>query len=233
MVVLLISSILILSHSPFPAQAQNSSSSQDITNSIYIPTTISKEAQERLKNITKNASPLVTPSPGDIKGWQNLNQQFSSLFIANAQSIVDKYQPNITAAELGNVTILDIKPKDWRDNGKVLVYVHGGGYALLSANTTLGFAVPVANSTGIRVISIDYSLAPLSKWNQTTSEVLSVIQALIQEQGYSIKDIAMFGDSAGGGLAAGSVLKMRDVGIGIPAALVLWSPWIDVTGKGD
>ena len=65
------------------------------------------------------------------------------------------------------------------------------------------------------------------------SEVLSVIQALIKEQGYSIKDIAIYGDSAGGGLAAGSVLKMRDEGIGIPSAIVLWSPWIDVTGKGD
>ena len=43
----------------------------------------------------------------------------------------------------------------------------------------------------------------------------------------------MFGDSAGGGLVAGSVLKMRDEGVGIPAAIVLWSPWTDVTGEGD
>jgi acetyl esterase/lipase len=93
--------------------------------------------------------------------------------------------------------------------------------------------VPVANSTGLRIISVDYSLAPISKWNQTTNEVLSVIKALTEEQGYSMGDIAMFGDSAGGGLADGSVLKMRDDGIGNPAALVLWSPWIDVTRKGD
>ena len=39
------------------------------------------------------------------------------------------------------------------------------------------------------------------------SEVLSVIQALIKEQGYSIKDIAIYGDSAGGGLAVGSAPK--------------------------
>lgn len=43
----------------------------------------------------------------------------------------------------------------------------------------------------------------------------------------------MYGDSAGGGLVAGSVLKMRDQGLGMPAALVLWSPWTDVTGVGD
>ena len=90
----------------------------------------------------------------------------------------------------------------------------------------------MANSTGLRVISVDYSLAPSSKWNQTIDEVISVIQAL-KEQGYSLNDIAMYGDSAGGGLVAGSVLKMRDEGLGIPAALVLWSPWVDLTGMGD
>ena len=149
------------------------------------------------------------------------------------QETVDSYQSNITSAKLGNVNVLDIKPKNWKDNGKVLVYLHGGGYTFLSANSTLGAAVPVANTTGLRVISVDYSFTPFSKWNQTTSEVVSVIQALIKEKGYSLKDIAMYGDSAGGGLVAGSVLKMRDEGIGIPAAIVLWSPWTDVTVSGD
>ncbi|MFI5406635.1 MAG: alpha/beta hydrolase fold domain-containing protein, partial [Nitrososphaerales archaeon] len=44
---------------------------------------------------------------------------------------------------------------------------------------------------------------------------------------------AMYGDSAGGGLVASSVLKMRDEGIGIPSAIVLWSPWTDVSRTGD
>ena len=59
----------------------------------------------------------------------------------------------------------------------------------------------VANATGLRVISVDYRLAPFSKWNQTTNDVVSVIQAL-KDQGYSLDDIAMYGDSAGGGLVA-------------------------------
>jgi len=175
---------------------------------------------------------FVTPSPDDLKGWQELNQQISPMFSQMSQPIVDSYQHNITATKLRDINILDIRPKDWRDNGKVLIYLHGGGYTFLDANSTLGNAIPVANSTGLRIISVDYSLAPSSKWNQTTNEVISIVQAL-RDQGYSLDDIAMFGDSAGGGLVAGSVLKMRDEGVGIPAALVLWSPWIDVTGIGD
>jgi epsilon-lactone hydrolase len=216
-------------------QAQNSTNvSQNDTSKISIPTTISKKAQEMLKNMTMNLPPsLVTPALDDLEGWKKLNQQLSSMPIYGSQLTVDSYQPNVTVTKLGNVNVLDVKPKDWKDNGKVLVYLHGGGYTFFRANSTLGAAAPVANTTGLRVISVDYTLAPLSKWNQTTSEVVSVIQALIKDRGYSLNDIAMYGDSAGGGLAAGSVLKMRDGGIGIPAAIVLWSPWTDVTGNGD
>jgi monoterpene epsilon-lactone hydrolase len=205
--ILFLSSLLIASHPIFSVQSQNSTSRQNITNSFYIPSTISPEAQDMLKNMTMSTSTLVTPNPEDIKGWQNLNQQISSLLTEMSQPIVDMYKPNVTTTKLGNVTVLDIKPRDWRDNDKVLVYLHGGGHTLLSANSTLGLTVPVANSTGLRIISVDYSLAPISKWNQTTNEVLSVIQALVQEQGFSTEDIAIFGDSAGGGLAVGQFLR--------------------------
>jgi len=170
---------------------------------------------------------FVVPSSDDLKGWQKLNQQISPMFMQLSQPIADRYQPNITATKIGDVNVLDIKPKDWRHNGNVLVYLHGGGYVSLEGN-----AATVSTSTGLRVISIDYSLAPFSKWNQTTDEVVSVIQAL-KDQGYSLDDIAMYGDSAGGSLVAGSVIKMLDEGVGMPAALVLWSPWIDLTGIGD
>jgi monoterpene epsilon-lactone hydrolase len=242
---------LLLAASPFVLHqqqgiAQNQSSSnfakaQNLTNiiqtnnsasQIYIPPTISKEAQEILRNLITNFPPFVVPNSDDLKGWQKLNQQASSMFMQLSQPIVDSYQPNITATKFGDINILDVKPKGWSDNGKALIYVHGGGYTLLGANSTLANAAVVANATGLRVMSVDYSLAPLSKWNQTTDEVVSVVQAL-RDQGYSLDDIGMYGDSAGGGLVAGSVLKMRDEGLGMPAALVLWSPWTDVTRIGD
>ena len=204
------------------AKAQNSTNIDiDETKSnefiFYIPPTVSKEAQEILKNLTMNMPTIVTPNSDDLEGWQKLSQETSSMFMQLSQPILDNYQPVITATKLGDIDVLDVKPKGWRDNGKVLIYVHGGGYTLLSANSTLETPAIVANSTGLRVISIDYSLAPLSKWNQTTDEVVSVIQAL-RDIGYSLDDVAMYGDSAGGGLVAGSVLKMRDEGLGMPAA---------------
>ena len=221
-------------HPIYFAEAQNSTNAQNNTHQIYIPTTISKEAQEELRKIASNPFDFKNPGPADLIGWKKLYQEIESMDLFRSQSFIDLYQPNITETKLGGVNVLDIKPKNWHDNGKVLVYTHGGAYTLLSANSSLSSSILAADATSLRVISIDYTVAPFSKWNQTTDQVISVIQALKdQQQGYSLDDIAIYGDSAGGGLATGSVLKMRDGGMGMPAAVVLWSPWTDVTQNGD
>jgi monoterpene epsilon-lactone hydrolase len=48
-----------------------------------------------------------------------------------------------------------------------------------------------------------------------------------------MNNIAMIGDSAGGGITLGSILKMHDSGIGVPAAIVVFSPNTDLTLNGD
>lgn len=214
--------------------AQNSITEMAKNNTkIFISPTISKQAQEILKNLTRSMPNFVIPEPDNLEGWKKLNQEMNSMVLFESEQILDTYKSNVTYTKLGDVNVVDVKPQDWKDNGKILIYLHGGGYTLFSANSTLDAVMPIANITGLRVISVDYTLAPFSKWNQTTTEVVSVIQALIKEKGYSLEDIAIYGDSAGGGLVAGSVLKMRDEGIGIPAAIVLWSPWTDLTRSGD
>src|SRR5262245_42174 len=62
-------------------------------------------------------------------------------------------------------------------------------------------------------------------------QVIAVVQALMKE-GRASSDTLIYGDSSGGGSAAALVLKMRDMGIGMPAAAVLVSPWCDVTHTG-
>jgi acetyl esterase/lipase len=176
---------------------------------------------------------LKVPDPDDLNGWKKQYLDSEFMFMALSQPIIDLYQPNILEIMLDGVQVLDIKPQNWMDNGKVLVYTHGGGYTFGSAISTLGSPVLTSNVTGLRVMSINYTVAPFSKWNQTTDQIVSVIQMLKEQLGYSLDDIAVYGDSAGGGLITGSILKMRDRGLGLPAALVLWSPWLDLTGNGD
>ncbi|PYM89521.1 MAG: hypothetical protein DME08_25065 [Candidatus Rokuibacteriota bacterium] len=82
------------------------------------------------------------------------------------------------------------------------------------------------------MISVDYTLAPFAKYDQMSDQVIAAIQAL-RSDGQRLSDTAIYGDASGGGLAAAAVLKMRDRGLGMPAAIVLVSPWLDVTASGD
>jgi monoterpene epsilon-lactone hydrolase len=174
------------------------------------------------------------PAPNDIEGWTKRRNyvppQLKEIFSDTTDAVIKHYRPTITHRTLGGVPVVEIRPQAWRDDGKTLIYTHGGGYVTGNAEFSLGGWV--ADETGLRIISVGYTLAPESKWDQTTDQVIAVFSAL-QREGYALKNMAIFGDSAGGGLAAGSVLKMRDKGLGMPSAVVLWSPWADITETGD
>jgi monoterpene epsilon-lactone hydrolase len=193
--------------------------------------TISEEAQKTAETLVLDEENRA-PKPDDFEGWEKYWSTTADGEEAAGLEILEKLGATAKKLNMAGVPVLDIKPKNWKDNGKVLIYTHGGAYTLFSASTTLSSCVPVADLTGLRIISVDYTVAPRAKWQATTSQVVSVIKAL-KKEGYGLKDIAIFGDSAGGGLAAGSVLKARDEGVGLVAAVVLWSPWSDITESGD
>ncbi len=198
----------------------------------HIPTTVSEEAAAIIRMLPNQSLKPTAPAHNDIKAWTAIQREMAAFGIKRSKPTVKKLEPIVTEMELGGVPVLEIKPWNWKDNGKVMVYTHGGAYTIASAESTLGISALMAETTGLRVISIDYTLAPHARWQQITDQVVSVFKAL-REQGYAMKDMAIYGDSAGGSLAAGSVLKMRDKGLGMPAAVVLWSPWSDITDTGD
>lgn len=200
---------------------------------IYVPTTISTEGQHVLKLLIQ-AKPYArtVPAPDDLSTWRTVHDGMEKASKAKNDKAVEEAGVTVSEARLGDVPVLDVRPKDWKDNGKVLVYTHGGAYTMFSARSTLGISGPMSRATGLRVISVDYTTAPFAKWEEIQGQVISVFEALLKE-GYAMKDIALYGDSAGGGLAISTVLNLRDGGMGMPAAVVLWSPWADITNAGD
>jgi acetyl esterase/lipase len=199
---------------------------------LEVPDTVSPEARKYLESLPDPASIPQWPAPDDAVAWKRLWDAGEAASEPKVKATLRRYEPVVARRLLGGVTVMDVKPKGWKNNGKVLVHLHGGGYTLYSAHSRLQSSVPAADATGMRVISVDYTVAPAGKWPKVTDEVLAVMAAL-QKEGYRMKDIAIFGESAGGGLSAGSVLKMRDKGLEMPAAVVLWSPWSDLADRGD
>ncbi len=199
---------------------------------LYVPETVSKEAQEFLRMLKDPALAPAFPEPGDLAKWKQVQAFVEKDAIAQSEAILKRYEPTVTERNLGGVRILDVRPKGWTEKRKVVVYVHGGAHTLYSAASTAGRAAIFADDTGQRVISVDYTLAPQAKFNQMSDEVITVIQVLLNE-GHSLNNLLIYGDSSGGGLAAAVVLKMRDKGLGMPVAAVLVSPWVDITKTGD
>ena len=90
----------------------------------------------------------------------------------------------------------------------------------------------MSTESGHEVISIDYTLAPRADWRTVTDQVVAVWKAVLAS-GVKPESVGIMGDSAGGGLAAGAALKMRDEHLPLPGALYLISPSADISGAGD
>ena len=199
---------------------------------VHIPETVSKEAQEFLSTLQDPALFPPFPAPDDFAGWKTLQESAERDALAQSEAMVKRFSPTVTESRLGGIPILDIRPRKWQRDSTVAIYTHGGACTMLSAASTLGRAAMFAHDTGLRVISVDYTLAPAAKFDEITEQVISVCEALVFG-GHSLKNAVMYGDSSGGGLAAAVILKMRDQGWALPAAAVLVSPVVDLTPAGD
>jgi len=136
----------------------------------------------------------------------------------------------ITAAALGGV------PGEWVESASqpaaaVLLYLHGGGYFACSARTHRPFTTGFAQR-GLRVYAPDYRLAPENPFPAGLNDSVAAWHAVRAEIGPATP-MVIGGDSAGGGLALATMLKLRDEGAALPAAAVLFSPLTDLAGIGE
>ena len=127
-------------------------------------------------------------------------------------------------------------PGEWVESasqpaGLVLLYLHGGGYFACSARTHRPFTTAFAQA-GLRVYAPDYRLAPEYPFPAGLDDSLAAWNALRAEVGPSTP-IVIAGDSAGGGLALATMLKLRDAGAPLPTAAALFSPLTDLIGIGE
>ncbi len=112
-------------------------------------------------------------------------------------------------------------------NGVVL-YLHGGAYALGSIRSYQEYLGRLASVTRAQILAVDYRLAPEDPFPAAVEDALHAYRWLLSRVSGS-SQIAIAGDSAGGGLALSTVLALRDAGDPLPACAVCISPWVDLT----
>ena len=113
---------------------------------------------------------------------------------------------------------------------KVILYLHGGGYVTGSIETYRMLCGLLASYTGVKVLLLEYRLAPENPFPAALDDSLKAYCWLL-EQGYSSANTIIAGDSAGGGLGIATVLALKDKNEALPAGVVCISPWVDLTLK--
>lgn len=130
---------------------------------------------------------------------------------------------------LGARRVLLVEPLG-RKNAGTILYFHGGSFVVGSPETALSLTANLVVRTGFRAFSLDYRLAPEHPFPAAIDDAVAAYRALL-DAGES--DIAFAGDSAGGGLAVTTCLAARAAGLPAPAAIVAFSPGLDVTRSGE
>ena len=136
-----------------------------------------------------------------------------------------------TPVEAGGVSA-EWSVADGADQDKVILYVHGGGYVMGSAGSHRDMTGRLSQAAGARVLSLNYRLAPEHPFPAPVDDSVAAYRWLLG-QGIQASNIAIAGDSAGGGLALAALIAIRDAGEPVPAAGIGISPWVDMEGTGE
>lgn len=116
--------------------------------------------------------------------------------------------------------------------GKVVLYFHGGGFVMGSAQSHRNIVGNFAKTLGIDTLVFNYRLAPENPAPAAVQDSEKIYSWLLS-QGYSAHNIFFVGDSAGAGIELATLLKIKDGGGQLPAGCVAFSPCTDMTLSGN
>lgn len=119
-----------------------------------------------------------------------------------------------------------------KDGRATIIYLHGGGYTMGSAQTHMGITGVLSYLSQVRVLSVDYRLAPEDPHPAAVQDAVKAYRWLLN-QGVPAKSIVIGGDSAGGGLTFATLVELKEKGDKLPAAAFAISPWVDLAITGE
>lgn len=194
-----------------------------------VPTTVSDPAQAHYR--AWRPRPPGSLDINDPQQMAFMRKMLSRVFLRGVEQSGLEYELEAVTSEAFEAYWIRL-PDGPPANGSALIYLHGGGYVLGSAQTNLVLPIRVSHTAQIPVLSVEYRLAPEHPFPAGLDDALAAYRWLLDE-GINADAIGVFGDSAGGGLTLALALKIRDTGLPQPGALVALSPAVDLTGQGD
>jgi len=198
---------------------------------IPVPTDVSPQLQ---KNIAMPLDPLMYVEPKTMEQWHEIVAKGEGVVTQELMASATKlFTVDVEPAVIAGVKIHVVSPKTIpeKNQNRILLYVHGGGYILNGGEGSVPEAMAMAHYSQIKVISIDYRMLPDHPFPAGLDDVITVYKQTIAK--YKPENIGIFGTSAGSGLTAAAMLKLKGLNLPQPAVVGLGTPFIDITDTGD
>jgi monoterpene epsilon-lactone hydrolase len=210
-----------------------STSGREVARFIPVPTSVSEQAQQFLgMDMFGGAADRVAPT--DVAGWRELIKTTDELLVAVMGAQVEHLRSSVASTSVGEVPVFVVTPDcvDENDDAQpIYLDIHGGSLLMGGGKACEVMARRMAAQVQLQTWSVDYRMPPDHPYPAALDDVLAVYRGLLDVR--PPEQIVVGGGSAGGNLAAALMLRARDEGLPLPAALVLLTPEVDLTESGD
>ena len=193
-----------------------------ITRVVPMPTTVSPEAQKWLESLNQQK---VGP-PESLAERRTHTDEWRKMDSTEARKL---YPVNVEETTTAGVRTDIITPLTASDPKRVLINLHGGGFNSDSGSLIEG--VPIANLAKVKVVSVYYRLAPENPFPAAVDDVVAVYKELLKT--HQPHSIGIFGTSAGAILACEVAVRLKQLGLPLPAALGIFSGLADFSRPSD
>ena len=207
----------------------------EVTRFIPVPTTVSPQAQEflTLGLSLLEAGATEEPAVDDLDGWRALTASANEMVGAVLGARTDARASTVETMVVEDVPVHVITPEGGSDDPDQPIYldIHGGGFIMGFGDTCVVMARNMAAQARMKMWSVDYRMPPDHPYPAALDDCLAVYRRLLAD--HPPERIVVGGASAGGNLAGALMLRARDEGLPMPAALILLTPEADLTESGD
>ncbi|MDB5986335.1 MAG: esterase [Nevskia sp.] len=192
---------------------------------IPVPKSISLAAQEFLA--------AAVPRTENIQWTPETIAMIDRLLAERCAALPQLFPADITTRQLSAASLYEITSKAVPkiNAARAMLYFHGGAFVVGGGLLAAHMALPVAAMASCKVYSSDYRMPPQHPFPAALDDALEAYRYVLER--FKPENVAVYGGSAGGGLAAALILKARDSGLPLPGAAVLFTPEADLTESGD
>jgi acetyl esterase/lipase len=193
----------------------------------YAAPYLSEEARALIRSYV--ATEKAYPELDDVAAWTEFQSAAGRRGAAALEAYVQAggdYERQ--RADIPGVDAYWLSTSKTGKTGPVLVFTHGGAYVGGSGKEIPPAVIEIANTAGMRVLSVDYRLAPQFPFPAAVEDAVSAYRWLL-DQGLAPAEIGWFGESAGGGLTLATMHALQHQELPMPGAIAVLSPWTDLT----